>query len=154
MISFIWHVRGKVSQFIFLFRQGEVIFFLQSVSERWCDGLWGHFVPEKNDKTRKSIFREIIYSPKILICWHCTKPQVIEDTYTYSYRWDYFFIGTDLKFGITSCAHQWMPCRKWVPSEWESKQLIKTAQQSTSKPHVSSPTIVFVNKSMKMFLKL
>ncbi len=32
------------------------------------------------------------------------------------------------KFSITSLAHQWMLCSEWVPSEWESKQLIKTAQ--------------------------
>ncbi len=32
------------------------------------------------------------------------------------------------KFSITSLAHQWMLCSEWVPSEWESKQLINTAQ--------------------------
>ncbi len=37
-----------------------------------------------------------------------------------------FFMGTDLeKCSITSLAHQWILCREWVPSEWESKQLIK-----------------------------
>ncbi len=36
---------------------------------------------------------------------------------------------TDLeKFSITSLAHQWILCSEWVPSEWESKQLIKTLQ--------------------------
>ncbi len=44
-------------------------------------------------------------------------------------RWICFFIGTDLeKFSITSLAHQWIPCSEWVPSEWGSKQLIKTSQ--------------------------
>ncbi len=48
-------------------------------------------------------------------------------------RWVCFFIGTDLgKFSITSLAHQWILCSEWVPSEWESKQLIKTSQWSTS----------------------
>ncbi len=28
----------------------------------------------------------------------------------------------------TSLAHQWILCSEWVPSEWESKQLIKTSQ--------------------------
>ncbi len=44
-------------------------------------------------------------------------------------RWDCFFIRTDLEtFSITSLAQQWMLCSEWVPSEWESKQLIKTSQ--------------------------
>ncbi len=37
-----------------------------------------------------------------------------------------FFMGSDLKkCSITSLAHQWILCSEWVPSEWESKQLIK-----------------------------
>ncbi len=32
------------------------------------------------------------------------------------------------EFSITSLAHQWILCSEWVPSEWESKQLIKTSQ--------------------------
>ncbi len=41
-------------------------------------------------------------------------------------RWVYFFIRTDLeKFTLTSLSHQWILCSEWVPSEWESKQLIK-----------------------------
>ncbi len=44
-------------------------------------------------------------------------------------RWVCFFIWTDLKkCSITSVAHQWILCSEWVPSEWESKQLIKTSQ--------------------------
>ncbi len=31
-------------------------------------------------------------------------------------------------FSITSLAHQRILCSEWVPSEWESKQLIKTSQ--------------------------
>ncbi len=38
-------------------------------------------------------------------------------------------------------AHQWILCSEWVPSEWESKQLIKTSQSSTSNPHHSSPSL-------------
>ncbi len=34
-----------------------------------------------------------------------------------------------------------MLCSEWVPSEWESKQLIKTSQWSTSNPHHSSRSI-------------
>ncbi len=41
-------------------------------------------------------------------------------------RWVCFFIRTDLeKCSITSLAHQWILWSEWVPSEWESKQLIK-----------------------------
>ncbi len=44
-------------------------------------------------------------------------------------RWVCLFIWTDLeKCSITSLAHQWILCSEWVPSEWESKQLIKTSQ--------------------------
>ncbi len=35
------------------------------------------------------------------------------------------------KNSITSLAHQWILCSEWVPSEWESKQLIKTSKQPT-----------------------
>ncbi len=41
---------------------------------------------------------------------------------------DEFVSSSDLeKCSITSVAHQWMLCSEWVPSEWESKQLIKTS---------------------------
>ncbi len=39
--------------------------------------------------------------------------------------WVCFFIQ---KFCIASLAHQWILCSEWVPSEWESEQLIKTSQ--------------------------
>ncbi len=45
------------------------------------------------------------------------------------------------KCSITSLAHQWILCSEWVPSEWESKQLIKTSQESTSNPHHSGLSI-------------
>ncbi len=32
------------------------------------------------------------------------------------------------KCSIASLSQQWMLCSEWVPSEWESKQLIKTSQ--------------------------
>ncbi len=42
-------------------------------------------------------------------------------------KWVCFFIWTDLKkCSIPSLAHQWILCSEWVPSEWESKQLIKS----------------------------
>ncbi len=42
-------------------------------------------------------------------------------------KWVCFFIRTDLeKFSIASLTHQWTLCSEWVPSEWESKQLITT----------------------------
>ncbi len=47
-------------------------------------------------------------------------PQAIQDV-------DEFVSSSDseCKFSITSLAHQWILCSEWVPSEWESKQLIK-----------------------------
>ncbi len=53
-------------------------------------------------------------------------------------RWVCFFIRTDLKkCSITSLTYQWILCSEWVPSEWESKQLIKTSQYSTSNSYDS-----------------
>ncbi len=61
-----------------------------------------------------------------------THPLAIQDV-------DEFVSSTDLeKFSIPSLAQQWILCSEWVPSEWESKQLIKT---STSNQHHSSPSI-------------
>ncbi len=72
----------------------------------YCIGIW-----LKNCKRNSS--------PKNLIFW----PQ-IQDVDKKN-----IFIGTDFeKFSITSLAHQWILCSEWVPSEWESKQLIKTLQ--------------------------
>ncbi len=57
-------------------------------------------------------------------------------------RWVCLFFRTDLeKCSITSLAHQWMLCSEWVPSEWESKQMIKTLQSSTSNPHHSRTSV-------------
>ncbi len=47
--------------------------------------------------------------------------QAIQDVYK-------FVSEQILKFSITSIAQQWILCSEWVPSEWESKQLIKTSQ--------------------------
>ncbi len=43
------------------------------------------------------------------------------------------FVSSSLleKCSIRSLAHQWMLCSEWVPSEWESKQLIKTSQSQS-----------------------
>ncbi len=69
-----------------------------------------------------------------------------------------FFIKTDLeKFSFTSLSHQWMLYSVWVPSESESKQLIKHHNKSTRLQ--SSINILWIkscafvrNKSIKMFL--
>ncbi len=72
--------------------------------------------------------------PNIKVCWKCNNPQVFQD--------EFVFMWTDLeKCSITSLAHQWILCNEWVPSEWESKQLIETSQKSTSDRHHSSPSI-------------
>ncbi len=60
------------------------------------------------------------------ICWKFTHPQAIQDLVFEVC----FFICTDLeKFSISSLDHQWILCSEWVPSEWESKQLIKASQK-------------------------
>ncbi len=51
-----------------------------------------------------------------------THPQAIQDV-------DEFVSSSGLeKCSITSLVQQWILCSEWVPSEWESKQLIKTSQ--------------------------
>ncbi len=65
--------------------------------------------------------RNIIH-PNLKICWKFTHSQA-------RCRWVCFFIRTDLeKLSFAALAHQWILCSEWVPSEWESKQLIKTSQ--------------------------
>ncbi len=72
-------------------------------------------------------------------------------------RWVCFFMGTDLeKFSITSLAHQWMLCSEWVPSEWESKQLINITIIHTTPVHqltyCKAKSSLFVwNKSIVLF---
>ncbi len=65
------------------------------------------------------------------ICWKCIHPQAIS-------RYICFFIRTDLeKFMVTSLLHQQILCSEWVPSEWQSKQLINMLQYFTSTLHNS-----------------
>ncbi len=61
-----------------------------------------------------------------------------------------FFIRTDLeKLSITSLAPQWILCSEWVPSEWESKQLIYNPQEFIKSCEVKN--WVFVrNKSIEI----
>ncbi len=37
----------------------------------------------------------------------------------------FFFSSEQIWRNVSSLAHQWIICSEWVPSEWESKQLIK-----------------------------
>ncbi len=63
-----------------------------------------------------------IVQAKMNISWRCPHSQAIQDV-------DEFVSSSDLeKCSITSLAQQWMLCSEWVPSEWESKHLIKTSQ--------------------------
>ncbi len=73
--------------------------------------------------------------PKTKFFWKCPHSYAIQDV-------DEIVSSSDLeKCSIASLATQWMLCSEWVPSEWESKQLIKTSQSSTSNPHHSSPSV-------------
>ncbi len=57
------------------------------------------------------------------ICWKCTPFQAIQDV-------DEFVSSSDLEKSsiYDGLVQQWMLCSEWVPSERESKQLIKTSQ--------------------------
>ncbi len=73
--------------------------------------------------------------PKNLICWTFCHFGIQDVDVC-------FFIKTNLeKLSIASLAHQWILCSEWVPSEWESKQLIKTIHKK------STPTPVHQFKS-------
>ncbi len=64
-------------------------------------------------------FKKIVFPKKI---------KFVENVLTSAYP-SWVGSSTDLKkCSITSLAHQWILCSEWVPSEWESKQLIKTSQ--------------------------
>ncbi len=54
---------------------------------------------------------------------------------------DEFVSSSEKIWRNLALALQWIRCSEWVPSEWESKQLIKTSQKSTSNPHNFSPSI-------------
>ncbi len=49
--------------------------------------------------------------------------------------YDEFVSSSDLeKCSITSLSQQWLLCSEWVPSEWESKQLMKISQVIHTSP--------------------
>ncbi len=101
--------------------------------------LWGYFHFWVNYSLKMSVnhYRGSlgVVHPKMIIYRKCTYTQA-------SKKWMNFLIRTDLeKCYIKSLAHQWILCSEWVPSEWESKHLLKTSQQSTSNPHDSSSSI-------------
>ncbi len=43
----------------------------------------------------------------------------------YTFSWNQF---KKMQMKMKSLAHQWILCSEWVPSEWESKLLIKASQ--------------------------
>ncbi len=50
------------------------------------------------------------------ICRNCTQAQAIQDELSLFIYWNRF-----------EEMDQWILCSEWVPSEWESKLLIKTS---------------------------
>ncbi len=59
-------------------------------------------------------------------------------------------------FSVTSLADKWMLCSEWVPSEWESKQLILQSTdnpnelQSVNECRVKWKVVFLINKSIIM----
>ncbi len=64
-------------------------------------------------------FQEIA-CPKV--CWTFTHPQAIQNVEDFVSSSEQIWRNVALQ----SLAHQWILCSEWVPSEWESKQRIKT----------------------------
>ncbi len=100
---------------------------------------------------RKTATIKGIVHPKMKIGLKYPHPQVQEI--------DEFVSSSDLeKCSIPSLAHQWILCSEWVPSEWESKQLIKTTVIHTTPVHqftsckVKSCMFVRNKPIIKMFL--
>ncbi len=65
-----------------------------------------------------------IVLPKIKTSLKCTRTQTIQDVDEFVSSWEQ--IWRNLALG--NLLHQLILCSEWVPSEWESKQLIKTSQ--------------------------
>ncbi len=88
--------------------------------------LFAYYLPGKSDipcmvKFHTAALKQK-FTRKWTFCWKCAHPQAVQDE-------DEFDSSSDLeKCSIASLAQQWMLCTEWVPSEWESKQLIKTSQ--------------------------
>ncbi len=74
---------------------------------------------------KKKIMGPHLMTIKMLIYWTFPPLQTTQYEFVSSSKeiWE--------KNSITSLAHQWILCSEWVPSEWESKQLIKTSKQPT-----------------------
>ncbi len=65
-------------------------------------------------------------------------------------KWVCLLIRADLeKFSIASVAHQSMLCSEWVPSEWESKQLIKTSTRQVI--HTTQSIMLHLVKQKAVF---
>ncbi len=91
----------------------DLTWLLQDITESYC---------MNSQEARQKLTVQIkgIVNAKISICWKLLtlRPSKMS--------WVCFFIWTDLeKFRITSLSYQWILCSEWVPSQWESKQLIK-----------------------------
>ncbi len=81
-----------------------------------------------NAENFKLLFEEQLINP-LLKDYLIQKNVIAYNLFTLKCRWFCFSIRTDLeKFSIKSLTHQWILCSEWVPSEWESKQLIKASQ--------------------------
>ncbi len=102
-----------------------------------------HWQESKTIRAGITAVTELLHLNNLLIKWF--KGIVHPKMYIYSpsghssCRWVCSFIRTHLeKCNITSLAHQWMLWSEWVPSEWDSKQLIKTLIIHTTPVHQSS----------------
>ncbi len=89
------------------------------------------------------MFIEGIVQPKVKKLLNINYPQAIQDV-------DDFSAWTDLeKFSITSLAHQWILCSEWVPSEWETKQLIKKHHNNPQVTHKTPVHQLKVHQAIK-----
>ncbi len=71
------------------------------------------------------------------IFWKCTHPQAIQDVEQFIFSLEMILRN----LALLSLTHQLILCSEWVPSEWESKQLIKTApvaQQASPRAHMQT----------------
>ncbi len=116
---------------------------LTSDQSRFHD-YWQQRTKQQNKYNKK------IINLKMNICWKWTHTQAIQDEFV-------LFMGRGLETVCITLVAQWILCTEWVPSEWESKQLIKTSQQSTwHGPPInilwSEEKIVFFKHKIQIYL--
>ncbi len=98
-------------------------------------------------KSQKCLFLKSLITKKDSLPqkWKCQDPSKMQ----MSWFLNYIFFG---EISITSLAHQCILCSEWVPSEWESIQLIKTSICFTQLQSISRLMMDLFLTNMQLFI--